>query len=196
MNIVLIGFSGSGKSTVGQGVAEQLGWEFVDTDVEVERVAGKPIHRIFAEDGEPSFRRLESEAVRAALQGEGRVVSVGGGAVMNPDNRRAMRDGNLVLLLEAEVDTLLERLSADTDDEPRPMLGMGVGGQRPGGNTSLADARARIEALKAAREPIYRETAHRALRTDGRSVGDVMRQVVETVKGMQDDREMSLGKSQ
>ena len=69
MNVVLVGLSGTGKSSVGRALAARLGREFVDTDVDVVRMAGKPIHEVFAEEGEAAFRRLESEAVQRACAG-------------------------------------------------------------------------------------------------------------------------------
>ena len=88
MNIVLIGLSGSGKSSVGRLLARRLGWEFIDTDEEVERTSGRRIYHIFAIDGEATFRRFEVDAVKRAIGRSNRVVAVGGGAVMDPANRR------------------------------------------------------------------------------------------------------------
>ncbi len=216
MNIVLIGFSGSGKSTVGRLLAQRLGWEFVDTDGEVERVSGKRIHRIFAEEGETLFRRLESEAVRRALQGTSRVVAVGGGAVMDPANRLVMRDGNLVVLLEAEVDTLHRRLAQATGEEPRPMLRMGVpdgatGGRGDGATRRLRTqnseprtqnshsapgtqhpALARIEALKAVRDPIYRETAHLIVSTEDVDLETAVVRVAAALKKLAGEEPMEV----
>lgn len=175
MNVVLIGFSGAGKSTVGRLLAERLGWEFVDTDQRTENAAGKPIHRIFAEEGEASFRKMEREAVDAALQSDRSVVAVGGGAVTDPVSRYRMRDGNLVLLLEAEVSTLHRRLLTAVAEEPRPML-------------SSPDQRASIEALKAVRDPIYREVAHLIVSTEGLDAEDVVERVVSLVFAAPDGR--------
>lgn len=164
MNVVLVGFSGTGKSTVGRVLADRLGWQFVDTDVEVERVAGKRIQRVFEEDGEGAFRRMETEAVHAALRSPSCVVSVGGGAVLDPLNRRAMRDGHLVVLLDAGVQTIHRRLEDDLSEEPRPLL-------------ASADPLARIESLKASRDPVYREAAHSVVPTDDLDVAGVATRV-------------------
>ncbi|MGE5618252.1 MAG: shikimate kinase [Sphingomonadaceae bacterium] len=194
MNVVLIGFSGSGKSSVGRLLALRLGWELIDTDAEVERMAGKRIHQIFAEEGEAGFRRLESEAVLHALVGERRVVAVGGGAVVDPANREAMRKGNLVVLLDAGVETLHRRLAAAVVAEPRPMLGA-EDGERAGGEAGRActsggpadppapadPVLARIAALKAQRDPIYRETAHLSIWTEGLDVESIADRVAEAV---------------
>lgn len=169
MNVVLIGFSCSGKSSVGRALAELLGWEFVDTDEEVERAAGRRIERIFAEEGEAAFRRMEEEAVRQALSAGPRVVAVGGGAVMNPVSRRAMRDGHLVVLLDAEVETIHRRLMAAEADTPRPLL-------------ASADPRERIRRLKSQREAIYREAAHLRLSTDGDGVQETVERLRDVVR--------------
>ncbi|MHB0871775.1 MAG: shikimate kinase [Chloroflexota bacterium] len=178
MNVVLIGFSGSGKSSVGRLLAQRLGWELVDTDADVERVAGKMIHQIFCEEGEAAFRRLEREAVSRALRGSSRIVAVGGGAVMDPASREVMRDGNLVVLLDAGVDTLHRRLAAAVEVEPRPMLGVGDGER---GHLSTDPALARIAALKAVRDPVYRETAHLTISTEGIDVEGIADRVVAAI---------------
>lgn len=178
MNVVLIGFSGTGKSSVGRILARQIGWEFVDTDAEVERTAGKRIHEIFAEEGEEAFRRLEREALREALSCPPRVVAVGGGAVVDPANRALLREGNLVVLLEAGVDAIHARLARAAVEEPRPMLGLGVAG----GSQRIVDPRARIGSLKAARDPHYREIAGIVVATDETGVEEVARLVAKAVE--------------
>jgi shikimate kinase len=92
-NIALIGFMGAGKSTAAAALAERLGWEFADADVEIEREAGKPIPRIFAEDGEPAFRALEERVAARLLARIEIVVALGGGAVTSPLIRERLRDG-------------------------------------------------------------------------------------------------------
>jgi shikimate kinase len=175
MNVVLIGFSGTGKSRVGRALAGLLEWDLVDTDLEVERAAGVRISEIFAAEGEPGFRRRETAAVREALAGSSRVIAVGGGAVLHPDNRRAMRSGNLVVLLEAAPDTLYERLATAVGDEPRPLL-------------AGEDPRGRIASLKAEREPLYREAAHVVVDTEGVDPDEVAAQIAALLATWTDDR--------
>ena len=169
MNVVLVGFSGTGKSRVGQLLADFLGWELVDTDLEVERVARRRIHEIFAQDGEATFRLLEKRAVLSALDQAERVIAVGGGAVLDAESRDAMRRGNLVVLLEASPDTLHRRLAADLSSEPRPLL-------------AARDPHAAISALKGSRDHLYREMAQLVVDTDGLSAEDVARRVAEAVR--------------
>ena len=171
MNIVLIGLSGSGKSTVGKLLARLLDWEFVDTDKMVEQASGRRIHQIFAESGESAFRRLESEAVIGALNGDRRVIAVGGGAVVDSVNRQAIVDRSLVVLLEAGVDTLIARLSRDAVEEPRPML-------------ISNDPRVRLLALKGYRDPIYRSMASIVVSTEGLDVEQVASCVVRQAEDL------------
>jgi shikimate kinase / 3-dehydroquinate synthase len=169
MNVVLIGFSGTGKSSVGNALARRLGWQFVDTDVEVVRAAGKPIHKIFADEGEAVFRGMETAAVLRALDGRRRVVSLGGGAVTNPAARDALV-GSTVVLLEASLDTMLHRLQAD-DTEPRPML-------------ASPDPRGRMAELIASRDPIYRQVAGIVVSTEGVDVDGAAERVENAVRGL------------
>jgi shikimate kinase len=177
LNVVLIGFSGSGKSAVGRLLAERLGWAFVDTDLEVERVAGLRIHEIFSREGEAVFRRLERQAVEHALDGDRRIVAVGGGAAVDPANRRVMTNGNLVVLLDASIDALHRRLTEAAGNEPRPMLGMGSGGEM-----EAEAALRRIAELKAARDPIYRETANLTVSTNDVDLEEAVSRVAAVVE--------------
>jgi shikimate kinase / 3-dehydroquinate synthase len=125
--IVLVGLSGSGKSTVARRLAEQLGWRVMDTDIELERWAGKPIPRIFAEDGEAAFRALESAVLVDACRESHAVVATGGGVVTVEANWPVMRRDALVVHLGAPPETLLARLEehaahAGRDVAARPLL--------------------------------------------------------------------------
>jgi len=121
-NLVLIGFSGTGKSTIGRILADQLGWELVDTDTVLVERFGKPIGEVFRQDGELVFRKAEREAVIEACRGARRVISVGGGAPVDLASRGAMTDQNYVVRLDATPETLLRRLRGTANAEERPML--------------------------------------------------------------------------
>jgi shikimate kinase len=94
--IFLTGFSATGKSLVAPLLADALGWRTIDSDDLIEEAAGKPIPEIFAQDGEPRFRVLEREALRRAAREEDVVVATGGGALVNPDNRRLIAEAGLL----------------------------------------------------------------------------------------------------
>lgn len=118
-NIVLIGFMGTGKSTVGLALREALDWELIDVDQAIVEREGMSIPDIFATRGEASFRAAESEALEAIMARSGQIVATGGGAVLAQRNRDSMRDGGLVVALRASVETIIARVSGDTN---RPLL--------------------------------------------------------------------------
>ena len=118
-NIILMGFMGTGKTTVGQQLAARLGLTFVDMDHLIEKQAGKPISRIFAEDGEPRFRQMERELVRELCAREGLVVGCGGGVVLNPDNVADYARTGLVVCLTATAEIIHERTACERH---RPLL--------------------------------------------------------------------------
>ena len=107
--IFLVGFMGSGKSTVGRALAGQLGWTFVDTDRRIEEHEGKSIEAIFGDSGEGHFRRLEEEILEDAAHPE-RVVATGGGAFLNPANRRKMHQAGSTVWLDISLDRVRRRL--------------------------------------------------------------------------------------
>ncbi|MDP8927772.1 MAG: AAA family ATPase [Actinomycetota bacterium] len=121
-NLVLLGMMGTGKSTVAVVLAERLGRPLVDTDVEVERMVGRRIRTIFAEEGEPAFRRLERLAVANVARHSQRVVSVGGGAVVDDANVIALRSSGVLVELRAPVETLTARLATESRSDDRPLL--------------------------------------------------------------------------
>jgi shikimate kinase len=157
--IVLVGAPGSGKSTVGAAVAEQLGVAFSDVDsVIVDRV-GKPIAEIFADDGEEVFRALE-EQVTAELLDRSGVVALGGGAVLSPRTRAALR-GRRVVWLRVGLSAAVKRVGLDT---ARPLL--------------LGNVRGRLLALLNERAPLYAEVASEVVDTDDSTPAEVAAQIV------------------
>ncbi len=126
-NIVLIGFMGTGKTTVGKLLAARLGLAFTDMDDVIVERAGKSIPAIFADDGEPAFRALERQVVVDLAARRGLVIATGGGVVLNPDNTRDLGASGLLVALSASPDVILERLRHDTG---RPLLSAGDKGHK------------------------------------------------------------------
>lgn len=116
---MLIGFMGTGKSTVGMALAERLGWRFVDTDERIVAAEGRSIPDIFAAEGEAYFRDVEARVIAETLQARRQIVSTGGGAALRSANRETMLAGGFVVALKAPPAVLLERLRGDAN---RPLL--------------------------------------------------------------------------
>ena len=147
MVVTLIGYRASGKSSVAPRLAKKLGWSWVDCDDVIEQRAGASIQDIFAHEGEPGFRKRESEVLAELLQQPNIVVASGGGAVLSEANRQLMKAAGPVVWLHAPVDILVRRLGGDRNSsQRRPSL---TG--RP-----IADEVAEVLAF---REPLYRECA-------------------------------------
>jgi shikimate kinase len=114
VNIVLIGYRGSGKTATGRILAQRLGWTFVDTDASIEQRAGRSIRDIFAEQGEPAFRDLESQVIREVAGGDRQVISAGGGAVLRAENVAALRSNDSAIVwLTAPSRVLHRRIEED-----------------------------------------------------------------------------------
>jgi len=162
--VVLVGFMGSGKSSVGRELARRFRAPFVDVDERIESAAGYRIRDLFDREGEPAFRAREKAALREVLSVKGCVVATGGGAFADEENRVLLRSYAPVVYLEAAVETLLDRLAGDLG---RPLL--------RGGDREEA-----VRELLSRREPGYR-TADVTVRTDGRTVKDVAGQVADWI---------------
>jgi shikimate kinase len=149
VSTVLIGYRGSGKTSVGQKLADHLWQKFVDTDQMVARMAGRSIAEIFARDGEQRFRALETQAIREAAQLQDHVIALGGGAPTVEENRRIIKEaGHRVIYLKCEPEELFKRIQNDPDTPAlRPHL------------TALGGGIEEISKVLAEREPIYRQMA-------------------------------------
>jgi shikimate kinase len=164
--LVLIGPPGAGKTTVGTALAARLGLPFTDTDAVVEAGAGKPVSEIFVSDGEPEFRRLERDAVAAALTGDDGVIGLGGGAVMDEHTRVALA-GHRVVYLETGFTELAKRVGLD---RARPLL---VG----------TNPRAQLRSLLEQRLPVYDSLAWLTVGTDGRDPEEIAAEIAAVVTG-------------
>ncbi len=140
-NLVLAGFMGTGKSTVGRLLAARLQRPFVDTDALIIQKAGMPISKIFAQYGEPHFRDIERQVCLEVAATRDAVVATGGGALMDPATRAAFQTEGVVVLLTCERNALLDRLEESARRGARPLLG--------------DDFATQIDRLLAARGPVY-----------------------------------------
>ena len=156
MNLVLIGYRATGKTTLARHLAERLRWDWIDADVEIERRAGKSIAEIFAEEGEPAFRDLEAQVIADLCNRPRLVIAAGGGAPLREESRRIMRESGKVFWLTARPETILARMRGDAT----------TAGRRPS-LTNLPPLDEIVQLL-ARREPVYRETAHLSVDTEGK----------------------------
>jgi len=175
MNIILIGYRATGKTTLARLLADKLGWQWADADVEIERRAGKSIARIFAEDGEPAFRDLEAQVIADLCRRENLVLAAGGGAPLRPESRRRMREAGSVVWLTALPETIHARMSADAT----------TAGRRPS-LTNRGELDEIIHLLEK-REAVYRETAHFQIDTEGKSPEELVGQILKSLKLSPDD---------
>ncbi|MGH9277068.1 MAG: shikimate kinase [Acidimicrobiales bacterium] len=163
-SIVLIGMMGAGKTTTGQAVAERLGWEFLDSDRQVEARTGRTVADIWREQGERGFRELETDALAAALAGtvdRPAVIAAAGGVVLNPRNRALLEAHPPVVWLRARPDTLAARVVGGTH---RPLLDV--------------DPAAALVRLDEERRPFYEALAHTVIDVDDLAPEEVVDRVV------------------
>jgi shikimate kinase len=161
--VLLIGMMGSGKTTVGRALAERLRWPHLDSDEQVERRTGRTVPQILEEDGEAAFRAEEKRALAEAVTSDGpAVVSVAGGAVLDPDNRRRIRDGGTVVWLRGDIEHLASRVG---DGKGRPLLEGDVVGN--------------MRRLYSQRRPIYEELADTIVDVDAASPGEIVDAIVK-----------------
>ncbi|OGT98428.1 MAG: shikimate kinase [Geobacteraceae bacterium GWB2_52_12] len=165
--LILTGFMGSGKSTVGRILAERLGVRFIDLDAEIVASAGYSINDIFAQKGEQGFRALESLQLDKILSSDdGAVLATGGGAVISSQNRTQMRSRGVVVNLNVTLEQVIRRLKGCND---RPLL-------------AGDDAAERAQRLMSEREQFYSDADIR-IDTDGKSVEDVAAEILCRLKG-------------
>ncbi|MEO0444543.1 MAG: shikimate kinase [Verrucomicrobiota bacterium] len=165
-NVVLVGFMGTGKTTVGQKVAKSLGYQFVDTDALVEEVEGRSIPDIFAQEGEEGFRGKETEVLQRALQQDHAVISTGGGAVLRKENRKLIQEGGFCVWLTASAEDILERVMMNTN---RPLL-------------QTKDPLETIQRMLSERHDFYVETADLILETTELHPDDVAYGICESAR--------------
>ncbi|MFC5609616.1 shikimate kinase [Variovorax soli] len=162
MAVALIGLPGSGKSAVGRRLSQRLQWPFVDTDTLIEERIGCSIREYFEREGEASFRDLEQATIAELAQSPHGVLSTGGGSVLREANRHQLRRGFHVIYLRSSPEDLFRRLRHDVK---RPLL-------------QVQDPLGRLRELHAARDPLYRETAHDIVETGRPTVAMLVNLIV------------------
>lgn len=166
--VLLVGMMGAGKSTVGRLLAERLGWRYADSDDEVERRSGRTVRELFEAGGEAAFRPLESDALAEALAADGpAVVSVAGGAVLDPQNRALLRRSGTVVWLRASPATLARRVGSTGSPDHRPLLAGDRGGA--------------IARLDAERRPVYEDVSDLVVDVDDLDAVAVADQILGAV---------------
>ena len=164
-NLYLVGFMGSGKSTVGWKAAKLLGYAFLDSDREIERLQGRPVTEIFAQDGEAAFRLMEREFIEHGHPDEGCVVACGGGLIVPEGMLELVRRRGVVVCLHAPLETLLERTGRH---QHRPLL-------------NVENREERLRELFARREPVYRSAGTMVL-TDKRPPREIVAHVLRVYR--------------
>ena len=164
-NLYLVGFMGTGKSTVGRVVAQRIGLQFIDSDHAIEQWQGRSVAEIFASEGEAAFRAMERRFVESESPAEGCLIACGGGLVAQPGMMDLVKSKGLVFALIASAEGIYERTKGNAN---RPLL-------------NVENPLERIRELLAQREPIYRQ-AHVQILTELRSLGDVVGHVCRSYK--------------
>jgi shikimate kinase len=167
-NLILVGFMGTGKSTVGRACAATLGFPYHDTDMWIVRRARMPITQIFATEGEEAFREREREAIRHLTQRSAIVLSTGGGAPVDGGNAALLRESGIVILLTATVEAILTRVLRRAN---RPLL-------------ACDDPESRVREMLGHREPVYRDLAQATVDTSDLSSPEVADRVVALYRAM------------
>ena len=173
-NIVLIGFMGCGKTTVGTVLAEKLSYRFLDTDQYIEEKEQMTISEIFEKEGEAHFREIETERLQELLDmQEGAVISSGGGLPLRKVNADLLKKLGFVIYLKVQKETVLERLAGDTT---RPLL-------------QCEDPAKKVEDLLAYRDPIYEVGAHMVVSVDGKTVDEIAEEILRNYHILQNTEE-------
>ena len=161
-NIILTGFMGAGKSTVGMRLAERLKMEFVDLDREIEKVTGMSVNQIFKRYGEIRFRSEENLMVEKLAKRDGLVIATGGGTVLREENMQILRKNGIIILLEASPEEIFARVSRKRGT--RPLLRK---------NLTIEN----IEAMLADRDPFYQQADHR-INTSGKDLDTIVKEIM------------------
>ena len=163
--LTLVGYRGTGKTSVAKMLSERLGWDSVDADVELERIAGRTIAEIFADDGESAFRDLEAQVIADLVKYPKCVIASGGGVVLREENRDAISE-SLVVWLTATPRTIGERLAVDSKSAT----------QRP--DLTEQGGLAEIKSVLKERQSLYESVADTVVPTDGKTTREIAAEIV------------------
>ncbi|MHC4182650.1 MAG: shikimate kinase [Planctomycetota bacterium] len=172
MNIVLIGFRGTGKSTVGKLLANRLKRDFIDTDEYIESATGKTIKDIFEEEGEESFRKTEVETIAKLSKMKNKIIAAGGGVVLRDKNVKSLKSNGFLILLEATPEIIHDRIRQDKKTTQ----------QRP----SLTNKKSfdEIKHLIDKRQPLYENAANYTINTSYVSCEDIVEEIITVIRSL------------
>ncbi len=166
-NVALIGFMGTGKNSVGISLAKRFNKKFIDTDILIEKLAGKSIPKIFKEDGEIKFRELEIEAIKKVAKMKNVVISCGGGVVLNQINIDRLRKNSKIILLTASPNVILKRIKSGKQN--RPLL-------------KVSNKLNTVKQLLSLRKPLYKMSADYTIDTSRLNEGKVVNKTIELLR--------------
>lgn len=169
MNIILIGFRGAGKTTVGKVLSHRLGKEFVDADEYLEQKEGKTIKEIFARGGEKLFRQIEAQVVTELSLLDNKIIATGGGVILRDENVKNLKQRGVIIFLDADADTLYKRISGDPLTHRR----------RP--NLTNQGGYQEIQHLLEFRKPLYNKAADCVINTTDMTSNDIADEIVSFI---------------
>ena len=165
-NIILIGFMGTGKTSVGKKISNTLKMAFADTDLLIEKKEKKTISQIFEVSGEDEFRKMETELLKEMVKNtQNTVISVGGGLPIREENRKLLKELGIVVFLQADAQTIIERLK---DDNTRPLLQSG-------------NVFEKVNRMLAERNPIYIDASSFSINTSQKNVIEIAEEIEERI---------------
>ena len=170
-NIFLIGPMGAGKTTIGRQLAKKLSYNFYDSDYEIEKHTGADISLIFELEGEEGFRKRESQVLSELVTFENIVLSTGGGSVLDPLNRKVLKDNGIVIYLKSSAEKLYKRTA---DDKRRPLL-------------QTDDRLSKIKNILDEREPIYIALADEVIDTQDLTIKHIIQNILELIEINEND---------
>lgn len=168
MRIILIGFMGVGKTSVGKALAQKLNIDFIDTDCEIEKYANRTIPDIFEIYGENHFRELETKVLKDLIQKDDIIISTGGGIIISKENREILKDEEKIIFLDANAETIIEHLSKEVNK--RPLL------------KDSENLHRRIDELMSMRYNKYKEVCDICIDVNGKNIDEVVSQILVYIR--------------